>query len=51
MEKYLFLFFTAFCCFNLDVQAKVIQTQYIKDVIPLIDEDTWFLVDLDNCFF
>lgn len=41
-----FTFFT-----SLNLEAKVIETQHIKDVIPLIDEDTWFLVDLDNCLF
>jgi hypothetical protein len=32
-------------------EAKVIETSHIEDVIPLIDKDTWFLVDLDNCMF
>lgn len=33
------------------VQAKIIETCHIEDVIPLIDHETWFLVDLDNCMF
>jgi len=32
-------------------EAKIVETTQIKDVIPLIDEDTWFLVDLDNTLF
>ena len=31
--------------------AKIIETRHVKDVIPLVDEDTWFLIDLDNCTF
>lgn len=38
-----------FCLTSLE--AKVIETKHIEDVLPLIDEDTWFLVDLDNCMF
>ena len=34
-----------------EVEAKIIETRYVEDVIPLIDHDTWFLVDLDNCMF
>lgn len=33
------------------IEAKVIVTNHIKDVPALIDKDTWFLVDLDNCMF
>lgn len=33
------------------IEARVIETNRIRDVVPLIDEDTWFLVDLDNCMF
>lgn len=29
----------------------LIETKQINDVLPLIDEETWFLVDLDNCLF
>lgn len=43
---------TLFLCFSsLASEAKVIETKHIEDVLPLIDEDTWFLVDLDNCMF
>ena len=27
------------------------ETRYIEDVLPLIDNETWFLVDLDNTTF
>jgi hypothetical protein len=43
------LFTLLFCLSTLE--AKIIQTNQIEDVIPLIDQDTWFLVDLDNCMF
>lgn len=33
------------------VQGRIIETRYIQDVNPLIDEETWLLVDLDNCMF
>jgi Protein of unknown function (DUF2608) len=33
------------------LEAKIIETKHIEDVLPLIDENTWFLVDLDNCMF
>ncbi len=32
-------------------EAKIIETAHIADVVPLIDEQTWFLVDLDNTLF
>lgn len=32
-------------------EARVIETQHIEDVVPLIDAETWLLVDLDNCMF
>ncbi len=32
-------------------QAEIIQTARVADAIALIDEDTWFLVDLDNTLF
>lgn len=32
-------------------EAKIIETYHIADVMPLIDDDTWVLVDLDNTFF
>lgn len=31
--------------------ATIIETSHIEDVAPLIDAETWFLVDLDNTFF
>lgn len=33
------------------LEAKIIETKHIEDVLPLIDKNTWFLVDLDNCMF
>ncbi len=32
-------------------EAKIIETASIEDVVPLIDNDTWFLIDLDNTMF
>ncbi len=32
-------------------QARIIETANIADAIAVIDEDTWFLVDLDNTMF
>ncbi len=32
-------------------EAKIVETQHIADVVPLVDADTWFLVDLDNTMF
>ena len=40
-----------FCFASSCVEAKIIETRHIEDVIPLIDHETWFLVDLDNCMF
>lgn len=40
-----------FCTSSVAMEAKIIETRYIEDVIPLVDEDTWLLVDLDNCMF
>jgi hypothetical protein len=40
-----------FCLVSLEVEAKIIETRHIEDVIPLIDNETWLLVDLDNCMF
>lgn len=37
------------CC--MELEARIIQTSHIQEVLPLIDEDCWFLVDLDNCMF
>lgn len=39
-----------FFCFT-SLEAKIIETKHIKDVLPFIDENTWLLVDLDNCMF
>ncbi len=33
------------------VEAKIVETRFIEEVTPLIDNETWFLVDLDNCLF
>lgn len=45
---------TAMCalwsCNNLDAQ-KIIESSSIVNVLPLIDEETWVLVDLDNTVF
>lgn len=41
-----YLFFSC-----LGLEARIVQTSHIQDVLPLIDEETWFLVDLDNCMF
>lgn len=40
-----------FCLASSCIEAKIIETRHIEDVIPLIDQETWFLVDLDNCMF
>lgn len=40
-----------FCLGSLEVEAKILETKHIEEILPLIDEDTWFLVDLDNCMF
>lgn len=44
-----FALMSLFCLSALE--AKIIETKHVQDVLPLIDEDTWFLVDLDNCMF
>lgn len=48
------MFFRCICmllfCLS-SLEAKIIETNHINNVLPLIDEDTWFLVDLDNCMF
>lgn len=51
MFKRLILLVAACCFISIAGQAKVIETSHIEDVIPLIDQETWFLVDLDNCMF
>lgn len=46
------LFMMALCCLgSLGVEAKILETKHVEEILPLIDEDTWFLVDLDNCMF
>lgn len=55
MEKYFLSLIAAFIVFfstsnYLDAQ-ELIESKTIADVIPLIDENTWFLVDLDNTVF
>ena len=43
---------TALCCLaSLEVEAKILETKHVEEILPLIDADTWFLVDLDNCMF
>lgn len=44
---------TTVCLFLscLGLEARIVQTSHIQDVLPLIDEESWFLVDLDNCMF
>lgn len=32
-------------------EARIIETAHIADALPFIDEDTWFLVDLDNTMY
>lgn len=54
MRKTIFIRFTLiiFCCLvYLELKAKIIETKHIEEVLPYIDEETWFLVDLDNCMF
>ena len=46
----IFIVLATFCCFIFS-DAKIIETSHIADVIPLIDQNTWFLVDLDNTLF
>lgn len=32
-------------------EAKIVETARVADVLPFIDEGTWFLIDLDNTLF
>lgn len=44
----------AFCSIWLTCSAaeqQIIETHTIEEVLPLVDEDTWFIVDLDNTVF
>lgn len=50
----LILILTALCSFNTFnyvTAQEIIESSTIADVLPLIDEDTWVLVDLDNTVF
>lgn len=40
-------------CFigSLEIQAKIIETKRVEEILPYIDDETWLLVDLDNCMF
>lgn len=38
-------------CSSFYGEAKILETSHIAEVLPLIDKDTWFLVDLDNTLF
>lgn len=49
LNRMMFIF--AALCVSIAGEAKIVQTAHIADVIPLIDQDTWFLVDLDNTMF
>lgn len=31
--------------------AEIVETSHVEDIASLIDDETWFLVDLDNCLF
>lgn len=42
---------TLLFCLPFFLEAKIIETKHIEDVLPFIDEETWVLVDLDNCLF
>lgn len=53
-SRYLFALATLLCtCFSSwNVEAKVIETSQIQDVVPYLEDNaTWVLVDLDLCFF
>lgn len=36
---------------SLRLESLVIETHRVEDILPFIDNETWLLVDLDNCFF
>jgi len=50
MRNYLFLSLSLLFLPMLG-KALIIETAHIADAIPFIDENTWFLVDLDNTMF
>lgn len=31
--------------------AKIVETRYVEEILPFVDEETLLLVDLDNCMF
>lgn len=47
----LFIYTIAALLTSFNGSAQIIETRHIADVVPLIDEETWFLVDLDNTLF
>lgn len=48
MHRFLFIITLLFPFLG---EGKIIETAHIADAIQFIDEDTWFLVDLDNTMF
>jgi hypothetical protein len=51
MFTHVFFKIAILCLAVFGIEAKIIETHHIEDVIPFIDDETWFLVDLDNCMF
>lgn len=45
------LFFLVVVFLPIISEAKIIETFTIENVIPLVDEETWLVVDLDNTVF
>lgn len=45
------LFLLVITLFPFVSEAKIIETITIETVVPLVDEDTWLVVDLDNTVF
>lgn len=45
------IFFAAASLMLFLVEAKIIETVTVDTIVPLIDKDTWLLVDLDNTTF
>lgn len=45
------LFFLVIAFLPLVSEAKIIETITIEDVMPLVDEDTWIVLDLDNTVY
>jgi len=46
-----FLFNLLIICAPFSTNATILETRHIANVIPLVDSETWFLVDLDNTLF